>query len=211
MTLGKEEKTKKEETATLSNKVEKATSTTKAETVTLTTKEENLVSAFPAKSMFLLSHGKLAEDNRGHRGRVWQCQLCSCADSKRNNVIKQKCTLKSGKHRCYFNEDQLAKLGDHAPSKGGKPLNLPRDSQPAIAQPTPVSTSLCLPLPLLPFLLLYTLLNSGCRGNQAKPWLSANCLPAEDYFLCFIKADGGCNFNGRTSCTLCHNSGSNPY
>ena len=39
--LGKEE-TKKEETATLSNKIEKATSTTKAEKVTLTSKEETM-------------------------------------------------------------------------------------------------------------------------------------------------------------------------
>ena len=100
---------------------------------------EILVSAFPAKSMFLLSRGKLAEEYRGHRGRVWQCQLCSRADSKRNNVIKARCTSKNGKHRCYFDEDQLAKLGDHAASKGGRPMYLIKVADP---EPSPG----CLPL-----------------------------------------------------------------
>ena len=158
---------------------------------------ENLVSAFPAKSMFLLSRGKLAEEYRGHRGRVWQCQLCSRSDSKRNNVIKQRCTSKNGKHRRFFDEDQSAILGNHAARKGGKPMYLPRDSQPAIAQPTPVSTSLCLPLLLLPCLHLLTLLNSGCR-SRAQPWLPTFGSPGGNLGLCVEAATGrdSSNFNG---------------
>ena len=55
---------------------------------------------------------------------------------------------------------------------------------------------LCLPLPVLPFFYLLTLLNSAWR---AQPWLSATCLPGEDYCLCVIQADGGYNFKGRTN------------
>ena len=150
---------------------------------------ETLVSVFPAKSLFLLSRGKLAGEFTRHKGRVWQCKLCNRADSKRNNIIKTKCTSKNGKHSCYFDQSQPAKLGDHVSSKGGKPLYLPSYSQPAIAQPAPVISFLRLPLPLLPCLHLLTMLNSGCRP-RAQPELPSFGLPEGNLGLCLEEATG---------------------
>ena len=95
---------------------------------------ETLVSSFPIKSLFLLSRGPLPDEYTQHKGCVWQCQHCGNADTKRGNIMRAKCKSKSGRHKFFF-KDQQVKLGDHPSTKGGKPLYLPRDSQPAIAQP----------------------------------------------------------------------------
>ena len=119
--------------------------------------EMHLISSFPDWAMFLLCRGSLAQEFKGHGGKVWQCSICNHSDNKRANIIRKKCTSKNGKHRCLFDEDQNDKLGDHGKTKAGKPLYLPKDSQ--TASPTQVSASFCLPLPLLPYIRLLTLLD----------------------------------------------------
>ena len=100
---------------------------------------EHLVSSFPDHSMFLLCRGALPQEFKGHAGRVWQCSVCKRSDNKRTNAIRKKCTSKNGKHKCYFDDNQFDKLGDHGATEAGKPLYLPRDSQTAIASPRQVS------------------------------------------------------------------------
>ena len=59
-----------------------------------------------------ISRGPLGEDCQGHQGWVWQCGNCGAANTKRGNVIRQKCKSRSGRHKFFF-DDQPDKLGDH--------------------------------------------------------------------------------------------------
>ena len=109
-----------------------------------------MLSSYPDRSMFLLSRGPLGEDYHGHQGWVWQCGDCGAANTKRGNVMRQKCKSRSGRHKLFF-EDQPDKLGDHPRTKAGKPLYLPRDSEPAILPQVQVSTSLSLAIAIVAF------------------------------------------------------------
>ena len=109
-----------------------------------------MVSSYPDRAMFLLSRGPLGEEYQGHQGWVWQCGNCGAANTKRGNVIRQKCKSRSARHKFFF-DDQPDKLGDHPRTKAGKPLYLPQDSEPAILPRVQVSTSLSLAIAIVAF------------------------------------------------------------
>ena len=85
-----------------------------------------LISAYPEKSMFLLSKGALPEQFRNHQGKLWQCTgKCGKAQNQRYHIKKdKKCS-----HKFLFDEDQPNAMG----------LNVKEDCYIPLLSSTPAS------------------------------------------------------------------------